>query len=479
MRATLTFGVGARDETFRTIGVTHLVEHLAMSALPRVHYDVNASVDMTVTEFTVCARPEQVVEFLERVCRSLSRLPIEHIAKEAGVLTAEGGNYTHPTVGGLLHERFGTSGPGLAVYVGPGYDRLTAEHVLAHAGRYFVAGNAVLQLTGPLPPGLSLPLPAGPLAVHERRVSRQRPGPTWTGALVPGVGASLLGRREAAWSAAMGVLADRLEQTARHERGLSYEVSGDMLPLGGDDVVLAVTLDAREGQEAAVARLLWQELRRLADEGPTEAELVHHVEGARELHTDPRYIEADLARAAEALLLGLSFQAREQRLALRAGVGTADVRERLTAGRVFKPPLLARVFTRHARGLRLILMPDGVALREPDGDVHIVRWPDVVAVERDGTELTVFGAGGCQVTVDPRLRVPGGGGDERGAVLAPSGIVRCSSTPDCGAPAASASTSGVCRTTARTGIPTGCMGLPSHQGRRAPREISRPHALTN
>src|SRR3954454_9377423 len=32
LRATLTFGVGGRDETFRTLGVTHMVEHLAMGA---------------------------------------------------------------------------------------------------------------------------------------------------------------------------------------------------------------------------------------------------------------------------------------------------------------------------------------------------------------------------------------------------------------------------------------------------------------
>ncbi|MGX6608172.1 hypothetical protein ACWKSP_39530 [Micromonosporaceae bacterium Da 78-11] len=436
LRATLTFGVGARDESFRTIGITHLVEHLAMSALPRVHYDVNASVDMTVTEFTVCARPEQVVEFLERVCRSLSRLPVERIGKEAGVLAAEGGNDAHPTVEGLLHERFGTRGPGLSIFLGPGYDRLTAEHVAAHAARYFVAGNAVLQLTGPPPPGLRLPLPAGSRPARERLAPRRRSGPTWIAAAVPGVGAALLGRREAAWAAAMSVLADRLEQTARHEHGLSYDVGGYGLSLGGQDTLMAVTVDAREGQEGAVARLLWEQLRQLAADGASEAELAHDLAGARELYADPRYVEVEVAQAAEAILFGLSFQPPEQRLASRAAVTPAVVSERLTAalpttqlvvpcgveldiaglseggcarvrqepaGRVFKPPLLAKVLTRHARGLRLILIPDGIALRDPDGDVHVVRWADVVAVERDGGELTVFSATGCEVPVDPDL----------------------------------------------------------------------------
>ena len=436
LRATLTFGVGAQDETFRTIGVTHLVEHLTMSALPRVHYDTNASVDMTVTDFTVCARPEQVVEFLERVCRALGRLPVERIAKEAGVLAAEGGSYADPTVEWLLHERFGTRGPGLGVYHGPGYDRLDAGHVAAHAARYFVAGNAVLHLTGPPPEGLRLPLNPGPRAIHDRPELRPRTGPTWISAPAPGIGASLLGRREAAWSATMSVLAERLEQTARHEHGLSYEVGGYAMHLGGEDTVQAITVDAREGQEAAVARLLWDLLTRLAADGPAEAELGRVVDEVRELFADPRYIQADLAGAAEAVLLGVPFRPRDQRLADLAEVTPADVRDRLAAalataqlvvpcdgdpeiaglteggcarvraepaGRVFKPPLLAKVLARAARGLRLILMPDGVALREPDGDVHEVRWPEVVAVERDGTELTVFGAGGCQVAVDPEL----------------------------------------------------------------------------
>lgn len=48
-------------------------------------------------------------------------------------------------------------------------------------------------------------------------------------------------------------------------------------------------------------------------------------------------------------------------------------------------------------------MPDGVALREPDGQVHVVTWSQVVGVERDGAGLTVFGSGGCRLPVDPDL----------------------------------------------------------------------------
>jgi hypothetical protein len=436
LRATLTFGVGARDETFRTLGVTHLIEHLAMSALPRVHYETNASVDLTVTEFTVCGRPEQVVEFLDAVCRSLAALPFDRIGKEAGVLAAEGGDYVHPTVAALLNERFGIRGLGLAVYHGPGYDRLSDEQVRAHAARFFVAGNAVLHLTGPPPADLRLPLPPGPLATHERPVPLPQTGPTWVQAMAPSVGVSLLGRRVAAWSTGMSVLADRLEQAARHERGLSYDVGGDGQLLGGDDTVVALTVDAREGQEATVAALVWDELRRFAAEGPTEAELEHHRAGVRELVADPRHVEVELANVTEGLLLGLPTRTLDDRLAALAEITPDSVRDEFAAGlpttqivvppdvtldlpglteggcprvrieppgKVFKPPLFAKLITRAARGLRLILTADGLAFRDPDGDVHIVRWSDVVGVEHDGGELTVFGSTGCHVVVNPDL----------------------------------------------------------------------------
>ncbi|GAA1155256.1 hypothetical protein F4556_004909 [Kitasatospora gansuensis] len=54
--------------------MTHLVEHLAMSTLPRLHHDHNASVDLALTQFTCTGRPEQVVEFLAKVCAALGAM---------------------------------------------------------------------------------------------------------------------------------------------------------------------------------------------------------------------------------------------------------------------------------------------------------------------------------------------------------------------------------------------------------------------
>jgi predicted Zn-dependent peptidase len=148
LTGTLVFGVGARDETFRTIGVTHLVEHLAMSTLPRVHYEHNAAVDLDKTEFYAAGKPEHVVSFLAAVCEALGDLPLDRIEKEAGVLAAEGGHVAHPTAAVLLNRRFGANGAGLALWEGPGYDRLTAEHVTEHVRKFFTKANAVVTFTG-------------------------------------------------------------------------------------------------------------------------------------------------------------------------------------------------------------------------------------------------------------------------------------------------------------------------------------------
>ncbi|MEV2241848.1 insulinase family protein [Micromonospora sp. NPDC049891] len=436
LTASLVFGCGGRDETFRTIGVTHLVEHLAMSTLPRVHHDRNACVDLYTTEFMAAGRPEQLVAFLDGVCRALADLPLDRIGKEAGVLAAEGGSYVDPTVAALLTQRFGIQGLGLAPWHGPGFDRITEDQVCSYAARYFTAGNAVLVLNGPPPDGLRLPLPAGPRVEHPVHVPRQVPGPAWCEHAVPAVGAALLGRRDVAWSLGMAVLAERLEQIARHTHGLSYEIGGDAAQFDGDRYLYAITADAREGQEVQVARLLWDELRRMAEDGPTERELAEEREAAAEAYQDPRFVEVELRDAASGQLFGWPCLPTAERVALRAAVTPDDVRERFRAalastqlvvpcgttldlpglagtncttgrslppGRVFQPPLLAKVFAREARTARLVLCDDGVAFRDSDGDVHQVRFSEVVGVEEHGPERTVFGSQGCFINVDPEL----------------------------------------------------------------------------
>lgn len=162
LTAGLVLGVGRRDEDVVRGGVTHLVEHLAMRSLGRTTLDCNATVDTAATQFTATGSPEQV----------------------AGVLRAEAGMPAPPAVGALMTELYGAQGAGLSGFREPALHSITADHVRAWARTRFVRGNAALWLTGPPPPGLSLPLPDGPSPertppmIHVRLQVESRVGST-------------------------------------------------------------------------------------------------------------------------------------------------------------------------------------------------------------------------------------------------------------------------------------------------------------
>ncbi|MFB6887960.1 insulinase family protein [Kitasatospora sp. NPDC056327] len=443
LEAALVFGCGARDETLRTLGVTHLIEHLAMSTLPRLHHDHNASVDLEVTEFTCSGQPEQVVDFLARVCAALGALPLDRIDREAGVLEAEDGRVASPQTGELLSHRYGVKGLGLASYRGPGADRIPVEAVEEARARYFHAGNAVLVLTGPPPAGLRLPLPAGERPRHELSVPAQTTGPSWRPEDVPGPGLALnTGLANDALNLAVDVFAQRLRDSARHQQGLSYDVGSDVADAGNGRGERTVYLDAREGQGQKVGELLWQEALRLARDGVTEEELAEEREGLREAWTDPRGTVLELCAAAARLLFDEPYRDVDARLAAIAAVtpeqaraafaealetallvvpedcgiaphlpdGTPVPRHRCSVrtglpdgGRVFRPSLADRLRYSAARRTRLVVDDAGVWAQEPDGEIHHVPFDEVVAVEVRGPGRIVFGRSTCFVPVVPDL----------------------------------------------------------------------------
>ncbi|MCX4749071.1 insulinase family protein [Kitasatospora sp. NBC_01287] len=438
LEAALVFGCGVRDETFRTLGVTHLVEHLAMSTLPRLHHEHNASVDLEVTDFTCTGRPEQVTAFLERVCLALADLPTDRLAQEAGVLAAEGSAAAHPTVGALLSHRYGIQGPGLAPYVGPGPDRIPLDALHEHVRRFFHAGNAALVLSGPPPAGLRLPLPGG--VRPERSAFRALPvaTPSWRQDEAPSVGLSVhVGLGDQAAQLALAVLAERLRRAARHDQGLSYEVSIDAVLTGVDVGDRVIHLDAREGEEARVAELLWTEARRLAADGPTPAELLEELTALRELFADPRAELGAVGGRATAELLDYTFRGGAEVLAtveeltvgqIAAAFGRAlrtallvvprdteldlaqaglpahrcDQSLPLPRGvRALRPSRLDRLLNRRARVMRLWGGEGGLLLRDPDGELHAVDYRDVVGVEERGAGRVVYGVQGCVIGVLP------------------------------------------------------------------------------
>ncbi len=430
--AGLVFGVGRRDESFVTGGVTHLVEHLAMSSVGRTTLDCNATVDLTTTQFTASGHPDRVLAFLRRVCQALSDLPLDRLSTEVDVLRTEGGCVAPPAVCALLGERYGARGVGLAGFREPALGALTSQDVQGWADLRFVRGAAALWMSGPPPDGLRLPLLEGPPQPSPDPVARPMTTPALVELTADGVvalGAELV--RVPGLSAACRVLRDRVEDDLRHRRGLSYSVDTDQVSVSGDRQLVVLTADCREGDEAVVARALWQALGRLGEDGPTPAELVHERALVEDHLDDPRAACGEAQAAAVALVAAVSHRTAQQ-LQAEAQALTADqvrsAAQALQAAALLGVPeavdpglpalaevspwsasmLTGRDFSRRRgsgapRGARLVVGDAGVSLWLRKGERLTVRYADTVALLEVGREeWTLAGVDGVTVPLDPR-----------------------------------------------------------------------------
>lgn len=408
LQAGLVFRVGVRDETFATGGVTHLVEHLVMGALPKSHLDRNASVTSGLTEFSATGRPEQVAQFLRDVCGALAALPVDRLATEARVLAAEEARAGGDLHGELLLARYGAAGLGLSGLRDPAVAGLTAEQVRAHAAAWFVRSNAAVWLTGPPPEGLRLPLPDGTPPArrpqtrlpHALPAQRRYPGPDVALSFEAPAGDALL--------SGLRIVLDRAEDALRHSGGHSYDVDVVTGLVDRTTAHVAFFADAPEAEVPAVAEGLWRGLDAFAERGPTAAELAHDVEGAREHLRDPRGVADDVAHAAASLLAGEPYEPLEQRLAAITALTCEQVRDAVAAGLASRlllvpedaPRVLPDVVElpelghrpvegrRHRRrwrgeappGSGLVQGPAGVSVLLPGGECLTVRYAECAAV---------------------------------------------------------------------------------------------------
>jgi len=84
IRAGLTFRVGLADETLPYTGITHLTEHLALFRHGVRDYHYNGVTTTSTTTFHLEGSADDVVAFLEGVCRSLADLPVDDVVADAG-----------------------------------------------------------------------------------------------------------------------------------------------------------------------------------------------------------------------------------------------------------------------------------------------------------------------------------------------------------------------------------------------------------
>jgi hypothetical protein len=438
---TLTFAVGSRDETLRTIGVAHALEHLVMYTVRDLPIEMNAEVDLLTTTFVASGSAARVGDFLNRLSRALAAPPADRLALEAGVLTAEEGNVAHPVAAFLLNVRYGARGPGLAWLEGAGYDGLTPEHVSSFAKKWFVPANAVLQVTGPLPDGLEFELPSGPAPARVLPPTRSFDGPVVVGHGIPAAGVLLTLPPDddiRLSTLAIMTLRQRIEEKCRFVGGHSYEIGLDLVAGENGSSDWVVYAEAREGSEDAVSRAVVAALTDLAGNGPTPSELAHQIARAEEnlVSDDPevrRAFSTAMSRivgepelpsvdAARLAAVQSSDIAAVLKTALSGAIGYGDehaldmwqeagftlapacpVIAELPAGRTFKPPLTARTFVKEARSMLWVRTDDALVLRDSDG-IHQIRWDEIAGVMRseDGPTI-VLGLNGCAIPLDRDL----------------------------------------------------------------------------
>lgn len=317
-------------------------------------------------------------------------------------------------LGRMMAARFGAAHFGLHNHVEFGLDWLDAETVSEWAGERFTRENVVGWMTGPPPSGLGLELPAG------RRIRPPDPEslpelelPSYVSGGSGGVAVSLLARRSTAISMAMAVASERAHELLRRERGLTYDVSGERIPLTRELGHYTLGADCLDEHAGRVRDGLVEILDGLASEGPSEQELDLERTRAMSAIPDPENTPYYLDALASGVLLGQEPLWKEDLIRERAEVtspsaatalgevmdslmlfvpsGSArpsqrfkpylEETDRAVEGRSYSPRL-SRPRMR-MQGNRLIVGPEGVSRIIRDGEVVTIRFDQCVAVHRE------------------------------------------------------------------------------------------------
>ncbi|MCW8375938.1 peptidase M16 family protein [Streptomyces justiciae] len=428
LRATLRFGAGVRDEAYRTRGVSALVAALAVRETGRrtseTALSVRAATGIGETAFSVSGRTEDVVEQLAALCAALGELPVDGVAAGVGAASC----LPWPAAA-ALNARYGAQASGL-----DGQERTcpwppTTEMVQAHAATWFTKANAVLTLTGPEPVGLRLPLPEGNRP--QRSAPRARyPRASWTHRSIDGIAVSVETPVDSAASdVAHRVLHDRVTAALAERPTPVGPVETTVVPHDSKTVVRLLFTPAPADAVEEVAATLWSHALRLARIAPEQTEVDRHRRDATPL----------LDIAAHAELFGTPDPDEDGRRRALDAVTPDDVRDawRLAMsqaqlvvpsgqlldlagpdgrrlwctscwtwdelppwGEKFHEPLRRRAVRRSQERHWTILTRDSVVFCTA-GPFHTLRFDEVIAVERHGSERVLIGRCGCEIGIDP------------------------------------------------------------------------------
>jgi hypothetical protein len=314
VQAGLVFRVGTADEALPRRGMTHLVEHLALSDLGAAPHAFNAATGRVFTSFVVRGDSVTVRDHLRSVAEALAQLPTERLDHERRVLEVEAAGRVPSE---LAAWRWGPSGFGLTGYDELGLPGLAAADLQSWATTRFTRSAAALWLTGPPPRGLRLPLPRGE-DVADRELpdpyAAVTPTPSWFPRERPGLVFSYLAERGACATMLAGILNARLVQRLRHEQGLVYSIGAGFDRLTAEVAEFAFGTDGSAEAPERLVQQLWPVLDALRNRPPDEAEMRSMLQTATAQPSTPDETYAGLQLAAENFLLGRVTEPRERYL---------------------------------------------------------------------------------------------------------------------------------------------------------------------
>lgn len=170
LRATLTIGVGYRDEPPQLMGITRLVEQLLLRALGTSYPWETGNTSAGSMSFSSVGSPEVVVRFLNDLTRVMSDPRFEDgaIELQRRILEAERPQEFGYQAGPLTY-RFGLGDVGNTGVRCPTVSSITVDEARHWISTWCITGNAALTFGGPIPEGLDVALPPGSAEAHRRR----------------------------------------------------------------------------------------------------------------------------------------------------------------------------------------------------------------------------------------------------------------------------------------------------------------------
>jgi len=426
IRAALVFRVGQADEPLHMAGVTHLIEHLALTALGEQPYDYNGFVDQVRTAFTVTGTAAQVVDFFNHVATALAALPLDRVPTERRVIESEAAGHYQSSFRQTMRLRYGATGFGTVDYSQIGMRWLTPQAVQAWAARHFTAGNAAAWLAGPVIPELRFDLPPGGRLAPPALTPKRLRFPLYVESDSLGVTLSMIGERSTALSTGLSILGHRAMQRIRYAEGLSYGVQTQYEQLDGRSAHLIAHTDPLLEHSTKAGSALLDVADVLSLTGPDADELARSVAAMDEALSDPQSAIAEMDRAVHDELLGATHFTLADVRTEAAALTPAQVAAAL------KPPLDNLILviptgTRSPRphfapypemeahalpgtefahlygsGEHMVVGPSGISLRDADRRALNILWQEIVVGGRwqDGTRLLV-GRDGTEITFRP------------------------------------------------------------------------------